>query len=177
MKDRDYSAYSHAFLVVFFASMTCRHLDWLARSTTQKIALGAMLHDIGKMKIDPLISALNSWDMNEHQLEEYRKHPELGVEIIGKTKFATTEIKQIILQHHETMDGEGFPGKITGNKIYPLAHIVGFVDKIANIMAKERLSPLPALKLFLENPINLPKYNPKIIKAFLKCFVEVDIEL
>ena len=176
LEDRDYSAYSHAFLVVFLSSMMCHFLEWGGEKTIQTVSWGAMFHDIGKLKLDPVLSSLNPLDMTDKQRKKYEDHPLLGVEMIARNRFATTEVRQIILQHHETMDGEGFPKGLIGIKIYPLAQVVGFVNYCAIRMAKEQSTPVAMLKNFFNEGKDFIKFNPKVIKAFVQCFVKEELK-
>lgn len=177
MEEFDPTAYTHAFLVVFFSSMICRFLDWASQATVDKIALGGMLHDIGKLKLDKSVMLLTEDKMNDKQLKEYKKHPEVGVDMVSSFPMITQPVKQIIFQHHELVDGTGFPAEITGIKIYPLAQVVGLVDFWSNLMTNNRLKPMAALKVMLKDHNILQRYDQTYLKALIKCFVDPDMEL
>jgi len=169
MQELSYSAQTHAFMVVFFSSVICQKMTWETKSTIQKMALGGMLHDIGKLSLSPMSRELPPWDLNSKQVEEYKKHPELGISLIERFSFIGPEIKQIIFQHHEKIDGTGFPRGLTGMKIYPLAQIVGFADICSNIMLEKKLTPPQALQYFLNNQKLRQQYNQTIVTSFVRC--------
>lgn len=56
-------------------------------------------------------------DMTPEQVEIYKKHPELGYQIVENNRGLNNSVKQIILHHHEAFDGTGFPFQKKGNKI------------------------------------------------------------
>lgn len=171
----DPTAYTHAFLVVFFSSLICNQLDWATKGTLEKVTLGAMLHDIGKLKLPKTISLLDVKDMNDEQYKAYKTHPQLGVDMLSEMPSVTEPIKQIIFQHHETTDGAGFPRGITGIKIYPLAQIVGIVDACVTIMTGNKINPVEAYKVLLSDEKMLQKYDPNLFKAFAQIFISLEM--
>ncbi len=175
MHDKYPTIYSHSFLVVFFSTMTCKALDWSSPYTMQKVSLGAMLHDIGKVNIDPYIMSLKIGELSKVQFEEYKKHPEAGVELVGNFKLVTGEVKQIIHQHHELADGSGFPQGISGNRIFLPAQVVGIVDKIARVMAERKVNAIDGLKIFFSDHENVNRYNRDVVKAFISCFTDTRV--
>ena len=90
---------------------------------------------------------------------------------MSKYSFLSEAVRQIVYQHHETMNGDGFPLKLTGMKIYPLAKIVSFVDTFANIMANDNITPLLALKKLLNDQKKMQLFDTDIVKALVKGFI------
>lgn len=174
LEDEHYNIHTHSFLVMFFSSMICKYLGWTSTATVRKVSIGSMLHDIGKLKLDPLIRDLIPSKMEPPQLEQYKKHPKLAIEMVSQSNIVTTEIQDIIIQHHEKLNGEGFPEGLPGIKIYPLAQIVAFVNYLTKIMAEHQKNPIESMKIFLQDPQNLDSYNPKMVKTLVKCFINPD---
>jgi HD-GYP domain-containing protein (c-di-GMP phosphodiesterase class II) len=108
--------------------------------------------------------------MSEAQLELYREHPKKGVELLDKYPSISEAVKQIVFQHHELITGEGFPNKLSGIKIYPLAKVVSFVNYYANHMMENKLSPLNALKELLADRRTLLFYDTAVVKALIQGF-------
>lgn len=93
-----------------------------------QIEHGALLHDIGKLRIPDSIL----WKPSELTREEWeimRKHPEYGYEFVRKIGFLK-EAADIILSHHEKFDGTGYPRGIKGKDISFGARIFSLVDAI-----------------------------------------------
>jgi len=92
----------------------------------EKIKLGGLLHDIGKIGIHEGI--LNKpGRLDDQEFEIIKSHPDLGVRILGKVEFLES-IVPIIRYHHERYDGKGYPEGLSGDKIPLLARIVSVVD-------------------------------------------------
>ena len=93
-----------------------------------QIEHGALLHDIGKLRIPDSIL----WKPSELSPEEWeimRKHPEYGFEFVQKIGFLK-EAADIILSHHEKFDGTGYPRGLKGKEISFGARIFALVDAI-----------------------------------------------
>lgn len=170
--DYDPSAYSHAFLVSFFSAITCQNLDWATQRTVELTTMGAMFHDIGMLKLPNNINELELDNLSPEQLVEYRKHPQIGAELLQKYPIITEPIRQIVYQNHEYINGEGFPNGLTGIKIYPLAKIVSFADEFANLIVKKQLTPIQGLRELIPDRSITVKYDPLIIKALIRGFIK-----
>ncbi|KAF1081996.1 MAG: hypothetical protein GQF41_1636 [Candidatus Rifleibacterium amylolyticum] len=98
----------------------------VAPEEVEKIKLGGLLHDIGKIGIHEGI--LNKpGRLDDEEFEVIKSHPDLGVRIMGKVEFLES-IVPIIRYHHERYDGKGYPEGLSGEKIPLLARIVSVVD-------------------------------------------------
>ncbi|NCB40197.1 MAG: HD domain-containing protein [Erysipelotrichia bacterium] len=92
----------------------------------EKIKLGGILHDIGKIGIPEAV--LNKpGRLNDEEFEIIKSHPDLGLHIMGKVEFLEA-IVPIIRHHHERYDGKGYPGALAGVNIPMLARIVSVAD-------------------------------------------------
>jgi response regulator RpfG family c-di-GMP phosphodiesterase len=170
--DFDPNAFTHAYLVTLFSTSIIKQFEWQSKTTIECTALACMFHDIGKMKIDPSLLNMKAEDMNDDQMEEYRKHPELGLELIDNNPLINNSVKQIILQHHEHYDGSGFPFSKRGNKILTLSNIVCLADNFVHIIQDEDLKPMEALKILLSRRNELVWYNSQIVECLIKVFVD-----
>jgi putative nucleotidyltransferase with HDIG domain len=96
------------------------------------IGTGALLHDIGKTKIQ-----IDDKDSPEVVAQKMARHPELGAEMLEKMPGVPSEVKMIVAQHHEFHDGTGFPKKLRGAAIYDLARIVSLANVFDRMVADE----------------------------------------
>ncbi len=112
-------SHSHSFLVSFFSAVICRQLSWVGPRTLESIMLAAYLHDIGLMKLPPHLRDRDPSTLSSQDLQIYQTHPRLGAEMIGQIREISPQVSQILYQHHERMDGAGYPLGINGIKIYP----------------------------------------------------------
>lgn len=91
------------------------------------LAEGTILHDIGKTLIDPNVLYKNG-RLTPDEFELVKRHTVSGYEIL-KANPLLTELSRIIsLQHHERLDGSGYPYGLNANEIHPFAKIVAIAD-------------------------------------------------
>lgn len=166
------TAETHIFLVAFYTAIISENVDWITSHSRSGLIFGAILHDIGKVKFSTKLRNKSKEEYTEQDWVQYRKHPEFGVEILDKISGISEQVKQIVYQHHELNTGEGFPNKLTSTKIYPLAKIVGFANFLSNKSIEHSLSPLATIKRAIEDRDEIMNYEPFVIKAFIKGFVE-----
>ncbi len=107
-----------------------------------EVETAALLHDIGKIALRESILSKFQSEMNQSELLQYQMHPTLGHKILSKIS-QFNNIAKIILQHHERIDGSGFPNHLQGKEIMPGAAIIAVVDTYHNIFyrrAKDKFS-------------------------------------
>ena len=96
-----------------------------------EIALSALLHDIGKIKLTGEITDISK--MTKDEEAAYRKHPLVGHRLI-KTELKLSEnIARVALQHHERMDGTGWPYGISSTMISEYAQIIAVCNHFDNM--------------------------------------------
>ncbi|MEF9934154.1 MAG: HD-GYP domain-containing protein [Clostridium sp.] len=99
----------------------------LTKNMLVDLGVGTILHDIGKMKIP--INILNKkGQLTDEEFEEMRKHPQYGYDILSKSDHISEKSKSVVLQHHERIDGKGYPYGIEGDKISFYAKIACISD-------------------------------------------------
>jgi putative nucleotidyltransferase with HDIG domain len=120
----DYT-YQHSVQVGMLSYYLARWMGW---SEEQTVAAGnaGFLHDIGKCRISKTI--LNKPEkLTDQEYQEIQKHPQYGYEIL-KNSFDESIPLLAAVQHHERMDGTGYPNRLTADKIHPIAKIVSVAD-------------------------------------------------
>ena len=174
-QDFDPSAFSHAYLTSLFSSAIIKQFEWQSKTTLECIALACFFHDIGKIKSSQELLNTKVEDMTEEQFEEYRHHPEVGFKMMENNNTVNSSVKQIILQHHEHIDGSGFPFAKRGSKILTLSNIVCLADKFSHIIQDESLKPIDALKTLLNRKEQLAWFNSLIVENLIKVFVDPEL--
>lgn len=94
--------------------------------TVDGIRIGATLHDFGIIRIPSEILS-KPGKLTEQEFEIMKQHPVHGFQILKAIEFPWP-IGRMILQHHERLDGSGYPGGITGENIIPEARIIAVAD-------------------------------------------------
>lgn len=171
-KDYDPPAYSHIFLVSLLSAVSCQNLEWASQRTTELIAFGALFHDIGMLKLPPEINELNFANLTAEQKDLFYQHPQMGSEILRRYPIVPEPVHQIIYQHHEYMNGLGFPNALSGVHIYPLAKVVSLAEEFVNFIMLKKISPLEGLRLFIQDKEKRERFDPLIIKALVKGFCD-----
>jgi putative nucleotidyltransferase with HDIG domain len=97
----------------------------LSKEMTENIVFAALFHDIGKVNVPDEVLMKKS-GLTEQEYEVIKQHPSGGLEIVSKTYFK--KVSKIIEQHHERMDGSGYPKGLKGDDILLEARIIAVAD-------------------------------------------------
>ena len=171
-QELDPSQFTHSFVTSLYTSAIVKQFPWQSKMTIETIAMASMFHDIGKTKLPKKFMEARPEDLTPEELELYHKHPELGVEIVGKNKLINNSVKQVILQHHECYNGTGFPHQLKGQQVSTLGNILCLVDDFVHIMIKSKKTPTEALRFILTSQEQVSRYNSVIVENFIKVFVD-----
>lgn len=93
----------------------------------KELGLGALLHDIGKIKIPKEIVAKPS-TLTSLERREIEKHPQYAFELLSKLADLPPLAVQAVYQHHEKFDGTGYPQRLKGEQIHEYARIIAIAD-------------------------------------------------
>jgi len=122
----DMYTYKHSVNVSILSIMTAKSMGYDYK-TIKAIALGAMLHDIGKVRVkDGLISKQGK--LSDEEFQELKSHSERGYELIKDEITMPAHSKQIIRYHHEKLDGSGYPLGLSNKEIPDFVKIVTICD-------------------------------------------------
>jgi len=99
------------------------------------IRMGGLIHDIGKIYI-PAEILTKPGRLNQLEFNMIKSHPTVGYEILKKVDFIPI-IAEMVFQHHERMDGSGYPRGISGEQLLPEARIIAVADTV-EAMASHR---------------------------------------
>ncbi|MFN3699611.1 MAG: HD-GYP domain-containing protein, partial [Dictyoglomus sp.] len=144
----------------------------LSSDEIESIKIGALLHDIGKIAIPGEI--LNKpGKLNNIEMEIVKTHPLIGYDMLKNIDFAS-EVLRIVLQHHERLDGSGYPEGLKNGEIDFLARIVAVADVVeAMISHRPYRPPLGVEKALEEIEKNKGiKYDEDVVDACIKLFRE-----
>ncbi len=108
----------------------------LTNEMIQHVFMGAIFHDIGMALIDSGITYKKGALTREEKIEVIM-HPKKGYEYLKGQAFLSAYVKSIALQHHEHLDGSGYPNRVDKEGIHPLAQIVGIAD-VYDAMTSDR---------------------------------------
>ncbi len=139
------------------------------------------LHDIGKSKIPDNI--LQKPDrLTPEEYEEIKKHTVFGYEILEES-LHNKALSLVALEHHERIDGGGYPNGIDGSKMHPLSKIVAVADVYSAMISSRVYQKKRDLLVVLKEMHNLSftQFDPKITQTFIRhmlpCFVGKRVSL
>jgi len=122
----DEYTFSHSVSTTVYSLLIAKDLGY-NRQMLEKLAAGTLLHDFGKVLIDKKI--LNKKGvLSPEELEHVKQHTTLGYELLKKCPNLTELSRIIALQHHERMDGSGYPGGHMAGELHEFARIVAIAD-------------------------------------------------
>jgi len=126
LKESGEYRYHHGVSMAVWAAIVGRHIG-LNRNELEKLAVGCAMCDIGMTQLPPELLD-QAENLTPEQLRIIRAHPTMGSELVCRSKNIDFEILGIIENHHERMDGSGYPRGLQGAAIPLLARIAGLVD-------------------------------------------------
>jgi HD-GYP domain-containing protein (c-di-GMP phosphodiesterase class II) len=126
LKETGEYRYNHGVSMAVWAAILGRHIG-LHRDELEKLAVGCAMCDVGMTQLPPELLG-QAENLTEQQRHIIQAHPKMGAELVANSKDVDFEILAIIENHHERMDGSGYPRGMKGAAIPLLARIAGLVD-------------------------------------------------
>lgn len=167
LRSYDHCIYTHSVNVCALSLIIGLYLE-MDKNQLEELGCGALLHNIGMVRIPREI-----WDhpgtLTAEQYEEVKKHTVYGRSLLREMRGIPNIAPEIAYEHHERMNGTGYPRGIPGHKINKFAKIVAVADVYAALISDRRYRkkrvPPEAIKLILGESGNL--FDQKIIRTFL----------
>lgn len=122
----DYYTYTHSVNVFVYSVSLANRLGFKGPEVNE-FGHGALLHDIGKRKIDADITNSRG-KLTEEQWEQMRLHPVHGYEILRAQGETSAIALDVTRHHHEKLNGRGYPDGLSGDEISPWARISTIAD-------------------------------------------------
>lgn len=161
--------YTHSVNVSIYACQLAIE-NGLPLKNIEEIGLGAMLHDIGKVYIP--IEILNKPDkLTTEEYEQVKTHCELGFDTLRKVHEIPLPVAHCALQHHERLDGLGYPRGLMEDDIHKYAKIISVADVFDAVTSARAYRPsmLPHKGLELLYTGSGTQFDSKQIQLFKSC--------
>ncbi|MGO9343929.1 MAG: HD domain-containing phosphohydrolase [Acidimicrobiales bacterium] len=173
---RDPYTAGHQRQVAYIATQIARELG-LAEEDVKGIEVASTLHDIGKIAIPAEILS-RPGRLSAAEFEIVKTHPDAGYHIVADVSFPWP-VAQMILQHHERLDGSGYPNGLVGDAILVGSRIVAVADVISAMTEHRPYRPAlgfaSAVSELENNSGRL--YDPAIVDCCLRLFRDQQIPL
>jgi HD-GYP domain-containing protein (c-di-GMP phosphodiesterase class II) len=141
------------------------------------IRLASMIHDIGKISVPAEILSRPT-KLTEIEFRMVIEHPQTGYDILKSIEFPWP-IARMILEHHERMDGSGYPNGLTGENILMESRILALADVVEAICSHRPYRPALGIEAALDE-IEKNRgilYDPEVVDVCSKLFREKGFEL
>ena len=158
--------YSHVVNVAALALIIGKQMQ-LSPNDLHGLGVAALLHDYGMVKLDHSVYDHNR-RLTGEEWEQVKRHPNFGVEMLQNADQISPVILQGVLEHHERMDGSGYPGHKHGAELGLFGRIIAVADVYDACISKRKyrapLTPHHTLKKILSD---FQLFDLNILKAFV----------
>lgn len=168
IRSKEESIYYHSLNVAVLALILGRQAR-LDAPRMRSLGMGALFHDVGKHRIPKKVLKKDG-PLTKSELALIKLHPRYGLEIVERCNDFPTDAAQVIADHHETMDGRGYPEGLPAGQINELARVTSIVDLYDNLCnqpsAQKSLTPYQALAyMYSERKAQL---DPGLLMLFIR---------
>jgi putative nucleotidyltransferase with HDIG domain len=131
--------YQHCLLVTGVAVAFGQHLGFSVPDR-RRLSFAAMLHDIGKARV-PIDILEKPTALSEEEMTIMRMHPEFGLETLKSTEGLSPDMLDVVIHHHEYLDGSGYPHGLSGNEISDFVRIATICDTFGALLERRAYKP------------------------------------
>lgn len=166
--DERFSVHHHSLNVSVLTLSLAKAMN-ITSIELRQLGVGAILHDIGKIAL-PAKVLMKQTPLNESEQKLLGTHPALGGRLVQHVKDIPEEVQQVIEQHHESLDGSGYPNGFQGEQISKLARIVAITNAYDNLCnpndPKSAMTPKAAMAVLYA------KYKHKLDTDIVQRFIQ-----
>lgn len=159
---------------VAMLSILISHWTGACKEQLGSVAIAAMLHDVGKVKI-PLAVLNKPTALTADEFEIIRKHVLDGGRIIRKLERVNSFVLKGVMQHHERLDGSGYPTGLKEDAIHAVGRMIAIADTYdaltSNRIHEREISPYAACKILLSDSYN-GKLDIKLTNHFVHAMLD-----
>lgn len=169
LKSQDSYSYTHSIEASVLAVMFGRHLG-LTEEELNKLALGVLLLDIGKLKLPRALLGKKS-SLQAAEALVLKKHVDFSVQLLTETAGIDPEVLSIVAYHHERFDGKGYPNGMKGQEIPVYARIASIVDFYDAYTHTRPYRPAHSTSEALNalNNASGKRFQPELVEEFIQC--------
>lgn len=169
IRAKDAYLMEHSMNVAILLANFGRYLD-LDRSVLKELTLGGLLHDVGKiMTPDEVLNKPGK--LTDEEFVVMRQHVVHSYEILSNTPGITATMLEVAANHHERLDGTGYPQRLKGEQLSLYTRMSGIVDVYDAVTAdrvyKQGMQPTQAFRILLKG-IN-HHFDAELVTKFIKC--------
>lgn len=163
--------YQHSFQVTMYSIAIAKEMGY-SYEDLRVIGIGAMLHDVGKLLVPSEILSKPDRLTNE-EFEIMKQHARYGFDILRNLHSVSLIVAHCAFQHHERLDGSGYPRGLVDFEIHPFAKIIGVADVFDAITSdrvyRSRMLPADGMKILDAGSGTV--FSPAAVSALKKIIV------
>ena len=163
--------YQHSFQVTLYSLAIAKEMGY-SHEDLRTIGMGAMLHDIGKVLV-PSDILLKDAPLTEEEYTEIKQHTRYGFDILRNLHSISLLIAHCAFQHHERLDGSGYPRGLLAPEIHPFAKIIAVADVFdavtTNRVYRSKMHPAQGIHL-IEADSGI-KFDRDVVEALKRSVV------
>ena len=171
MAGHDRTTAGHMFMVSMLAVLLGLEVFGPDRAMLKALGSAGMLHDLGKLAIAPGVLNKAAPLTREEQLL-VQQHPIESVRLVGNDAHMTPVVRQMIMQHHERMDGRGYPLGLTGVDLLPSSRLLSIVDSFHALIGprsyRAPLTPAAANRVLVRQSGR--QFDPDLLARWIVLF-------
>jgi len=169
LQTKDSYLIEHSLNVSILMAIFAKHLGFEKR-LIQELTLGAFLHDVGKTLI-PLDLLNKPSELSTKEQVIIQTHITLGLKILENSPDISHIALSLLKEHHERLDGSGYPKQLVGEDISKYGRMVAIIDSY-DAMTSERpyrkgIPPINAFKILMSESPQF--YDEKLVEKFIQC--------
>jgi putative nucleotidyltransferase with HDIG domain len=168
-QSKDSYVLEHSLNVSILMSVFAKHLKFDKR-LIQELALGAFLHDVGKILLpSDILNRRNDITAKEQSI--IRSHVALGLKVLENSPSISHLAMNMIEEHHERLDGSGYPKKLKGDDISKYGRMLAIIDSYEDMTCerpyKKDIHPINAFKKLISAAPEC--YDDELVENFIQC--------
>ena len=163
--------YQHSFQVTLYSLAIAKELGY-SSNDLRNIGIGAMLHDVGKLMV-PTSILLKPGRLSDEEYETMKHHTTYGFDILRNLHTISLLVAHCAFQHHERLDGSGYPRGLVDYEIHPYAKVIAVADVFdavtSNRVYREKMLPSQGICIIDAGSGTL--YDAKVVEALKRSVV------
>lgn len=159
----------HSLNVAFIAMLIAKEAGWTPLEI-EDAGLAGLVHDLGEIKIPSQITRKRT-ELSKVEINYLRMHVQYGYEQLTNLNAFSVKVRQAMLNHHERLDGSGYPQGLTADQLDPLSRLIAVVDSY-----DEQLHPRNATRPSVPNQIIaglFKRANKQLDNGFIQLLIKV----
>ncbi len=163
--------YQHSFQVTLYSLAIAKEMGY-SYEDLKVIGIGAMLHDVGKLLV-PSEILLKPGRLTDEEFEIMKQHTRFGFDILRNLHSVSLIVAHCAFQHHERLDGSGYPRGLVDEEVHPFAKIIGVADVFdavtSNRVYRQKLLPSQGMAIVEAGSGTI--FSPRVVAALRKSVV------